>query len=184
MRTHTGIAAIALCVSASLAGCVTHHYRDSNARAVDDATISANVKSALLQDPETRSKNISVNTLDGKVELSGFVDSTAERHEAERVAGNVAGVRSVQNQLQVNGEGSRTVAAATDDQTITSQVRSALASDPSTASPRIHVATADGVVQLSGFVDSNETRDNAGSIARSVPGVRRVDNDLRLNPND
>jgi hyperosmotically inducible periplasmic protein len=189
MRLNTRILPLALLLAGSAVGCVsTPRYDQSNARAVDDATITANVKAALVQDPATRSRNISVNTLNGTVELSGFVDSREERHEAEQVAGSIAGVRLVQNQLQVNGgaaaypypSNAPVVATARDDRTITSQVRSALAANPETATPAIKVSTADGVVQLAGFVDSNDQRDTASGIARAVPGVRRVDNDLHL----
>jgi len=180
----TAIAVAAVLAAAALAGCETTRY-EANSQAVDDATITANVKSALVQDPTTRARNISVNTLNGTVELSGFVDSHAESREAERDASNVPGVRSVQNQLQITGEpGRAVVGSATSDQAISENVRSALASNPDTSTPRIKVSTSEGVVQLAGFVDTSEQRSEAGSIARSVQGVRSVDNDLRLNPRD
>ncbi|HTT00543.1 MAG TPA: BON domain-containing protein [Steroidobacteraceae bacterium] len=172
----------ALAAGTILGGCVTTQPSESNAQAIDDSTITANVKSALIQDPSTRARNISVNTLRGTVELSGFVDSTAERHEAANIASRVAGVRSVENQLQINGETRTTAVGTFDDQTITSNVRAALAANPETATPRIKVSTADGVVQLAGFVDSNEQRATATRVASTVPGVRSVDNDLRLTP--
>jgi hyperosmotically inducible periplasmic protein len=184
MRTHAGIALAAAIAAASLVGCeVTPPYSESNAQAVDDSTITANVKAALVQDPVTRSRNISVNTIHGTVELTGFVDSRAERHEASRVAGSVAGVQSVDDELQVNS-GGPVVSGIADDHTISSEVRSALASNPETESARIEVSTSNGVVQLAGFVDSNDQRAAAGNVASSVQGVRRVDNDLRLNPPD
>jgi len=170
----------AVLVSGSIVGCTTTRYADSNAQAVDDATITANVRSALVQDPVTRSRNISVNTLHGTVELSGFVDSMAERREAARVSRNVPGVNSVEDQLQINGS-APVVSSAVDDQTITADVRSALAANAATATPQIKVATSNGVVQLAGFVDTNEERATAASIASSIQGVRSVDNDLRLN---
>jgi len=180
MKTLEHAALVALLVSGSIAGCTTTRYADSNTQAVDDATITANVRSALVQDPVTRSRNISVNTLHGTVELSGFVDSMGERHEAARVAGNVSGVNSVEDRLQINGS-APVVSSAVDDQTITADVRSALAANADTATPRIKVTTSNGVVQLAGFVDTNEERTSAASIASSISGVRSVDNDLRLN---
>ncbi len=183
MTTKAAIAAAAVLAAASLAGCATGPAYESNAQAVDDATITANVKAALLQDPDTRASNISVNTIHGRVDLTGFVNSRREGDEADRDARNVAGVRSVNNELQINA-GGPVLGRATDDRTITEDVRSALASNPETQSSRIEVSTSDGVVQLAGFVNTDEQRAEAGSIARSVQGVRRVDNDLRLNPAD
>lgn len=185
MTTKAGIAAAAVLAAATMAmsGCATGPAYESNAQAVDDATITANVKAALLQDPDTRASNISVNTIHGRVDLTGFVNSRREGDEAEHDARNVAGVRSVNDELQINA-GGPVVGRATDDRTITEDVRSALASNPQTQSARIQVSTSAGVVQLAGFVDTEEQRAEAGSIARSVQGVRHVDNDLRLNPAD
>jgi hyperosmotically inducible periplasmic protein len=170
----------ALAATALIAGCESTAY-ESNSQGVDDATISANVKAALVQDPETRSSNISVNTLHGTVELSGFVDTPAQRHEAARVASNIGGVQSVDNELQINNQG-EVVGTASSDGAITSNVQSALAANSTTAGAQITVTTYHGVVQLAGFVDSRAQRDAAGNIAASVQGVRTVDNDLRLTP--
>jgi hyperosmotically inducible periplasmic protein len=183
MRTKAGIAMAALLATATLAACATGPGYESNAAAIDDATITADVKAALTQDPETRASNISVNTIRGTVELIGFVNSREEGDEAAHDARGVAGVRSVDNKLQING-GGPVLGRATDDRTISEEVRSALASNPETQSSRIQVTTSDGVVQLAGFVDTDEQRAVAGSVASSVQGVRHVDNDLRLNPAD
>lgn len=182
MKTKAGIALAAALAAATLASCATRPAYESNAAAVDDATITANVKAALVQDSATRASNISVNTIHGNVELTGFVNSREEGDEAEHDARDVAGVRSVENKLQVNAGRGPVLGRATDDRTISEDVRSALASNPETENSRIQVATSDGVVQLVGFVNSEEQRSAAGSVARSVQGVRRVDNDLRLNP--
>src|SRR6185437_14539185 len=181
MSMKAGMAVAAVLAAATLASCATGPTYESNAEAVDDATITANVKAALLQDPDTRASNIAVNTIHGRVDLTGFVNSREVGDEAAHDARCVAGVRSVNNELQVNG-GGPVLGRATDDRTITEDVRSALASNPDTETSRIQVSTADGIVQLAGFVDSEEQRDAAGSIASRVQGVRHVDNDLRLNP--
>jgi len=183
MRTKAGIAIAAVLAAAALAGCATGPAYESNAEAVDDATITANVKAALLQDPETRGSNISVNTVHGDVELSGFVNTREEGSEATHDANRVAGVRAVNNRLQING-GGPVLSRATDDRSISEEVRSALASNPETQSSRIEVNTSEGVVQLAGFVNTEDERATAGNIASSVQGVRRVDNDLRLSPAD
>jgi hyperosmotically inducible periplasmic protein len=187
MKTNASIALAAVVAAAMLAGCETRPPYESNAAAVDDATITANVKAALVQDPQTRGSNISVNTIHERVELTGFVNSPGEGEEAARVAGSVPGVGSVNNQLQVNGggpvggyAGGTVVGSSLDDRTISYNVAAALNANPETRSARIKVTTANGVVQLAGFVDTNDERAAAGSIAGSVQGVRAVDNDLRL----
>jgi osmotically-inducible protein OsmY len=67
-----------------------------------------------------------------------------------------------------------------DDATVTSKVKAELIEDPLTKARDISVTTDQGVVQLSGFVDSKEQRDEAARVAMSIPGVRSVDNALQL----
>jgi len=164
----------------SLVGCETNRYVSNN-QAVSDSTVTANVKKALVEDPVTRASNISVNTIDGRVELSGFVNTDHELHEAVNDASNVPGVQSVKDELRVN-EGDAAIGAVDSDPVITERVRSALAANPETDSAQIKVTTADGVVQLAGFVSSEDQRDAAGDTASSVRGVRNVENDIRIAP--
>ena len=66
-----------------------------------------------------------------------------------------------------------------DDSVITTQVKSLLAKDDFFKTfHQISVETYKGVVQLSGFVNSQQAVDKAGEIARSVPGVKSVKNNL------
>jgi osmotically-inducible protein OsmY len=65
-----------------------------------------------------------------------------------------------------------------DDSVITTKIKTMLASDDFLKSFQISVETRKGVVQLSGFVDSQRAVDKAGQIARGVEGVKSVKNDL------
>jgi osmotically-inducible protein OsmY len=65
-----------------------------------------------------------------------------------------------------------------DDSVITTKVKSLLAGDDFLKSFQIGVETRKGIVQLSGFVNSQQAVDKASQIARSVEGVTSVQNDL------
>lgn len=65
-----------------------------------------------------------------------------------------------------------------DDSVITTKVKALLAQDEFLKSFQISVETYKGTVQLSGFVNSRESVDKAGQIARSVKGVKSVKNNL------
>ena len=65
-----------------------------------------------------------------------------------------------------------------DDSVITTKVKSLLANDDFFKSFQISVETYKGIVQLSGFVDSQAAIDKAGQIARGVQGVKSVKNNL------
>ncbi len=67
-----------------------------------------------------------------------------------------------------------------DDSVITTKIKSKLAADEFLKSFQISVETHKGIVELSGFVDSQKTKDRAGEIARSVEGVKSVKNALIL----
>lgn len=65
-----------------------------------------------------------------------------------------------------------------DDSVITTKVKSLLANDDFLKSFKISVETYKGVVQLSGFVNSQKAVDKAGEIAGSVQSVKSVNNNL------
>lgn len=67
-----------------------------------------------------------------------------------------------------------------DDTVITTKVKSAIFNEPTLKSAEINVETFKGVVQLSGFVNSQADIDKAASIARGVEGAVSVKNDMRL----
>ena len=67
-----------------------------------------------------------------------------------------------------------------DNSVITTKVKAAIFNEPSLKSAEINVESFKGVVQLSGFVNSQADIDKATSLARSVEGVTSVKNDMRL----
>ena len=67
-----------------------------------------------------------------------------------------------------------------DDTVITTKVKAEIFNEPSLKSAEINVETFKGVVQLSGFVNSQEDINRAVRVARSVKGVVSVRNDMRL----
>jgi osmotically-inducible protein OsmY len=67
-----------------------------------------------------------------------------------------------------------------DDATITSKVKAALAADPNTSALDINVETYKGVVQLSGFADSEAEKRQASRVASGISGVKSVKNDVRV----
>jgi hyperosmotically inducible protein len=68
---------------------------------VDDATITARVKTALLNDPQVGGLKIDVDTTKGVVTMSGIVKSPAEADRAVQLARQIDGVRDVKSTLQV-----------------------------------------------------------------------------------
>lgn len=73
-----------------------------------------------------------------------------------------------------------TVGTVVDDSVITSTVKTALLADPAIKSLDLQVETRKGIVQLSGFVDSQAQIDQALAVTRSVAGVTEVENGVTL----
>ncbi len=72
------------------------------AERVDDASITAHVKTALLNDAHVAATNINVATTNGVVTISGSVKSKAEEMRAVEIARQTPGVRDVKSELQVS----------------------------------------------------------------------------------
>jgi hyperosmotically inducible protein len=68
---------------------------------IDDSIITAKVKAALIGSPETKAHQINVETKEGVVQLSGFVDDAGAKSAATSVAKSVTGVKDVRNELSV-----------------------------------------------------------------------------------
>lgn len=67
-----------------------------------------------------------------------------------------------------------------DDSVITTRVKAAIFNEPTLKSSEINVETFKGVVQLSGFVNSQIDINKAVAIARNIKGVTSVQNDMKL----
>jgi hyperosmotically inducible periplasmic protein len=83
------------------AGCAVLRDQETVGAYVDDTTITTRVKARFVEDATVDASAISVETLKGTVQLSGFAKSTAEKSKAESIARGVKGVVAVQNAIAV-----------------------------------------------------------------------------------
>jgi len=73
----------------------------NTSKAIDDATLTSRVKSAIDSDSNLKSLTINVDTMAGVVTLKGTADTQENRQKAEQIASSVEGVRNVKNELVV-----------------------------------------------------------------------------------
>ena len=171
----------AILAMVALAGaCSSTRTQQSAGEVIDDSTLTAKVKIALIDDPVTKAGQINVETYRGVVQLGGFVDNSQQKEQATRVARSVTGVKEVRNDLRVSVKPDETAGTAIDDGVVTTSVKTKLMEDSTTKAYQINVGTDNGIVQLTGFVDSTAMKTRAGEIARSVDGVKAVRNDLEI----
>ena len=146
---------------------------------MDDSAITAKVKAALVDHEDIKSTDISVKTEKKVVTLSGFVESQAQAEQAVSVAKGVEGVASVSDKLHVRDGKNTSAKGYAGDTATTSEIKAKLLADDIVPSRKVKVETTDGVVQLSGTVDSQAQIERAESIAKAVDGVKSVKNDLK-----
>ncbi len=88
-------------VGAITSGCTGDRYHKSTGEMVDDAGVTSKVKAALLADPDVKGLAVKVKTYKGEVQLSGFVDTQAQKKRAGEIAQGVKGVQWVKNDIIV-----------------------------------------------------------------------------------
>lgn len=98
---HAVLAAAAALILVQLTGCAVARDQQSVGAYIDDATITTRVKARMAEDKSVSATSISVETLNGTVQLSGFAKSTEERATAERLARSTPGVQAVRNGILV-----------------------------------------------------------------------------------
>src|SRR6185369_4257532 len=96
---------------------------------MDDSTITAKVKAALVDHESIKSTDISVKTDQKVVTLSGFVESQAQAEEAVKVAKGIEGVSSVSDKLHVRDSKSDSVKGYAGDTATTSEIKAKLLAD-------------------------------------------------------
>ena len=142
---------------------------------VTDSWLTARTKIALYADERVKGAQVSVETVGGTVRLQGKVDSDEARTAAASIAGGIEHVKIVKNDLQVVAPGDRKVTDIS-DQDITRQVEDRLAKTDQLTG--VAVRTDAGVVMLTGAAASIGASARASELAREVPGVRAVKNEL------
>ncbi len=84
----------------TLFACATPAGRSAG-QVIDDSTITTKVKALILEDSFTKGLAISVTTFNGKVTLTGGVETAAQKRKAEEISRSVDGVTGVNNTLEI-----------------------------------------------------------------------------------
>jgi hyperosmotically inducible protein len=142
---------------------------------VSDSWITSKAKIALFADSRVSGTSVNVETQKGTVFLRGKVDNDAAKGAAEEIAKGIDGVKSVKNELQVVAPSDKKMVEAKDDD-LTKQVKARLHNDARLK--KVDVRVDNGVVTLQGKVASIADSARASQLARGIPGVRAVRNDV------
>ncbi len=138
-----------------------------------DSAVTECVRAALREDPAVDASRITVRVTDGIVTLSGEVSNLASKDFADREAKKIDGVRGVVNELTA------TPAYRTDSE-IARDIKWRLLSASSVRPGDLTVNVYEGVAKLHGVVSSWAEHEQAALLASEVRGVRKVDNEIRV----
>jgi hyperosmotically inducible protein len=151
---------------------------------IDDASIAAAIRAKLRWNKDIDSVNIDVSSQMGRVNLTGRADHQAAKELAGQLAANTRGVTSVKNNLVVSSAPlSKEEREQMDehakmhnisDSWITAKVKSSFMYSSNINSSDINVSTNNGVVTLTGNVDSGIERAFAIKMAQNIRGVKSV----------
>jgi len=142
---------------------------------MSDSWVTAKTKIALYADERVKGRQITVKTHQGNVALRGKVDSMEAKAAASSVSEGIEGVKRVKNDLQIVAPGERK-AVDTTDAAITRQVKDRM--EKNTQMANVDVRTDNAVVSLTGKVPGIGVSARASELAREVPSVRAVKNEL------
>jgi len=142
---------------------------------VSDSWITSKAKIALFADERVKGRQVHVETDKGTIALRGKVDTAEAKAAAEEVAKGIEGAKGVRNDLQVVPPAEQKAVAA-DDKEIKKSVESRLKAEPQLK--KIDARSDAGVVILTGDAPNITAAARASEIARDVPGVRSVRNEM------
>ncbi len=99
---HTAISlALAGLLAFTAAGCAVPRDQSTVGEYLDDSVITTRVKTRFAEDKQVSAMSISVETLRGVVQLSGFAKNSTERNRAGEIARSTSGVAGVTNNIVV-----------------------------------------------------------------------------------
>lgn len=148
-----------------------------------DTWMARKVKLALLFHRNVSGFGTTVAVKDGIVTLTGEASSLAQKELTTEYAGDIEGVKTVDNQMTVAAEAKPPVQTAgekLDDASVTAQVKLALLTHRSTSSIKTKVTTLDGAVTLTGIAKNAAEKALVTKLVGDIQGVSSVNNEMTV----
>jgi len=141
-----------------------------------DDRIQSSAKDSYVFRTYLKDDSINVNSNGGMVTLTGTVSDASKKSLAQETVANMPGVKSVDNQLVINGQ----QPAENSDGWIGMKVKWVLFFNRNVSAVNTEVDVADGVVTLKGHADSQAQKDLTGEYVKDVDGVKDVKNEMTI----
>jgi|HubBroStandDraft_2_1064218.scaffolds.fasta_scaffold112534_2 osmotically-inducible protein OsmY len=134
------------------------------------------IQMRLQKDPALKDNRIEVTVNKGIATLKGMVDTDAEKAEASRLA-SVSGIVGIDNRLEVGSAG---LDQAVSDSALTANIKEKLEANEMNRFDGVAVTSHNGVVTLTGSVQSETAMKKVLDIAHDADGVTQVENNLTV----
>ncbi len=141
-----------------------------------DDMLQRRVQEMLDNDKDLRSYGLKARVVDGRVQVSGVVDTLAEIKRLEEILAGMPGVAGVDLGVAVSTDG------AINDESVTGEVMEELHANPRVNLRHVGAKSADGTVFLMGTVEDPAEEREAVKAAEKARGVKRVVSRLRVRP--
>lgn len=140
--------------------------------AVDDASIEFRVKDKFLEQSDKLFTRVSVDSVEGRVLLSGTVESPDDRVDVARMTWQVEGVKEVFNEVEVRDRGG--LIDYFKDVRIANELRLKMLTDKEISALNYSVETVNGVIYLMGIAQNQPELERVTGHASNIKGVERV----------
>lgn len=172
------------CVAAAVGAAATTGYvatqERSTGTALDDTTIWAKVKEKLVTHDPNSLASVNVEVVEGRVHLTGKVDSSEARIDAVRLAWQVNGVKEVINEIKVIPFQDRKLKDIAQDSWISTQIRSKMLFSKDVRSINFSIDVVQSTVYLMGIARNKDELDALTELASTTPGVEKVVSYVRV----
>jgi len=146
-----------------------------------DTGILTELKAKLFADSELSGWGIDIDVVDREITMTGTVAREELKRKATELAETVAGVKKINNNIQVKAMATSVEGAKNmDDSMIAARIRAGYAADSRLEGAEIRVEVDDGVVTLTGEVITEQQKEIAEDIAEDTEGVVEVENKLKV----
>jgi osmotically-inducible protein OsmY len=187
-KLHLSLAIVALvsvsgCASVATSGITGLGYSLAQERtvggAIDDVTIGTKINSYFLRENQGKLfKHVAVEVLEGRVLLTGAVDTADDRVDAVRISWQAKGVKEVINEIQINDKSG--IKDYARDIWITTQVKAKLFLNAEIKSINYSVDTVNGVSYIMGIAQDRVELNKVNRVSSMVKGVKKVVSHVRI----
>jgi len=179
-RTTCSLIIAAALTTASMSANAENEWSDK----AKDAWIDGKAETTLLFNGNLDSFDINTDVNDGVIVLTGKVDTDVDKALAEELMLSLEGVEEVDNQLTVikdeDDSDTAQIMQTLKDSKVESVVKTRLLFESEVSGTDIEVEVENGVVTLTGTLDSNAERDLAVTIAENTDDVKNVVSNLTI----